>query len=367
MFWLWLLTTALALKVIVDQDGAPNPANGDTNSLIPLLRSPSVEVLGVISSTGDGWAEEGGARFGRLFEIMNKSVPLIKGSNMPQSVSPGPLREWRNKFAPERRWLGAFDTDRVPVLSRRDLSLIEFPEGLPSPWVLSEDISGAQFIVDTVHKHPGEITLVMLGALTTLAAAVELDPKLPSLVREVVFMGASTVDSEFIAGKRDSLDFNILFDVVAARNLFMPGMDVYSRFPLFTVVPQETCDPAVMSPWLHSVIQSSDDPAARYIAKFQTQKDRDFPMWDELTAILVVLEAEDDMQFLPKFSSRALDVLGIDTEEEKFASTRMLPLNSTLLRHPEEWYQPLRVLTSLSYTYLESKFAEYVTRDTRTE
>ena len=62
--------------------------------------------------------------------------------------------------------------------------------------------NAARFIIEQVHAHPGQVTLLCIGALTNIAIALRLDPELPKLihvcfsiliyliyVQHVVFMG----------------------------------------------------------------------------------------------------------------------------------------------------------------------------------
>lgn len=51
--------------------------------------------------------------------------------------------------------------------------------------------SGVDLIVEEARRRPGEITLVTLGPLTNLAAALQLEPRLPRLLRRVVVMGGA--------------------------------------------------------------------------------------------------------------------------------------------------------------------------------
>jgi purine nucleosidase len=51
--------------------------------------------------------------------------------------------------------------------------------------------SAAALIVDEARRRPGEITLVTLGPLSTLARALELEPALPRLLRRWVSMGGA--------------------------------------------------------------------------------------------------------------------------------------------------------------------------------
>ncbi len=50
---------------------------------------------------------------------------------------------------------------------------------------------GPDLIIELVHASPHEITLVPVGPLTNIALAVEKDPSIVPLVKEVIMMGGS--------------------------------------------------------------------------------------------------------------------------------------------------------------------------------
>ena len=63
----------------------------------------------------------------------------------------------------------------------------------PDPAGAPVDISAAQFIVEQVRAHPGEVTLVPVGPLTNIALALRLEPHITEWVDEVVLMGGNAL------------------------------------------------------------------------------------------------------------------------------------------------------------------------------
>ena len=97
-------------------------------------------------------------------------------------------------------------------------------------------MSAAEFIVATARRYPGEVTLLAVGRLTNLALALALEPRLPSLVREVVLMGGSASAGGNVTPVAEA---NIWGDPHAADIVFgapwkvtMVGLDVTSRVRL---------------------------------------------------------------------------------------------------------------------------------------
>lgn len=82
------------------------------------------------------------------------------------------------------------------------------------------DQHAVQLIIDTVMSHePGEITLVPTGALTNIAMAARLEPRLVDRVREVVLMGGGYHTGNWSA----VAEFNIKIDPEAAHIVFNAG------------------------------------------------------------------------------------------------------------------------------------------------
>jgi len=82
--------------------------------------------------------------------------------------------------------------------------------------------SAAQFIVDACSASPGEITLVAIGPLSNVAAALTLCPELPQLVREVVIMGGA-VHGELRGNRTPAAEANFVGDPEAAQAVLTAG------------------------------------------------------------------------------------------------------------------------------------------------
>jgi purine nucleosidase len=62
---------------------------------------------------------------------------------------------------------------------------------LPSPRTELSPRSGVDLIVEEARRRPGQVTLVTLGPLTNLAAALQVEPRLPTLLRDLFVMGGA--------------------------------------------------------------------------------------------------------------------------------------------------------------------------------
>ena len=80
----------------------------------------------------------------------------------------------------------------------------------------------ADFIRQTVRRYPGEITLLTIGPLTNIAAALNSDADLARMVRGLVMMGGSLSGGNITP----AAEFNIYVDPEAARIVFQSGIPI---------------------------------------------------------------------------------------------------------------------------------------------
>ncbi len=114
----------------------------------------------------------------------------------------------------------------------------------------------AEQLVRLAHAHPGELTVLELGPLTNLALALHLEPRLPTLVRRVVWMGGVIGVAGNIGPEADA---NAYHDPAAAEFVLRSG------FPL-TVVPMDVTRHAwVDQDWL-ATLAAGPHAAARQLA-----------------------------------------------------------------------------------------------------
>ena len=99
-----------------------------------------------------------------------------------------------------------------------------------APWAAGFEFEAdprgaAELIVEMVAARPGEITLVPVGPMSNIAAALELRPELADEVAEIVIMGGGVY-----TGYRGHLqpvpEYNIRADVPAAQALFASGAPI---------------------------------------------------------------------------------------------------------------------------------------------
>ena len=260
-------------KVIINED-CSGPGGSNMQTLLLLIQSPQVEVLGITVVSGDQWRDEEVAHTLRLLEIIGRTdIPVVPGAEFPLIRTRAESQLWQQLYG-KVAYAGAWD-DRwwhesgvVPPLL----------EGQPTTKPADED--AAHFMIRMVRKYPHEVTIYEGGPMTNTALAVSLDPQFPELAEELVFMGGSlspeTDNPEFLNNPRH--EFNFWFDPEAA--------EIVLRAPWKKIVctPTDISVKTHMTPALAKQIEASGTPLARYVARFAMFTPGADIMWDELAA-----------------------------------------------------------------------------------
>ncbi|HXJ91095.1 MAG TPA: nucleoside hydrolase [Candidatus Binatia bacterium] len=261
-------------KVIINED-CSGPGGSNLQTLLVMIQSPQVEVLGITVVSGDQWREEEIAHTLRLLELIGRTdIPVVPGAAFPLLRTREEAQLWQQRYGMVA-YAGAWD-ERW----RHEASVIpRLPEGAPTTKPADED--AAHFISRMVHKYPREVTIYEGGPMTNLALAISLDPQVPDLARELVFMGGSlspqSDNPEFLNNPRH--EFNFWFDPEAAA--------IVLRAPWKKIVctPTDISIKTHMTAVLVKQIEAAGTPVARYVANFAilTPPGADI-MWDELAA-----------------------------------------------------------------------------------
>ena len=273
-----LLSSSFALaqpraKVIINED-CSGPGGSNMQTLLLLIQSPQVEVLGITVVSGNQWRDEEVARTLRLLEIIGRTdIPVVPGAVFPLVRRREEAQLWQERYG-KVAFAGAWD-DRwwhepfvVPQLA----------EGQPTTRPADED--AAHFLIRMVHKYPHEVTIYEGGPMTNLALAISIDPDFPSLAEGLVFMGGSvspqTDDPEFVNNPRH--EFNFWFDPEAAQIVLRAG------WKKIVCTPVDISIKTHLTPEMIKQIDAGGTPLAHYVARYYESGQCGTYMWDELAA-----------------------------------------------------------------------------------
>jgi purine nucleosidase len=260
-------------KVIINQD-CSGPGGSNMQTLLTLIQSSQVEVLGITVVTGNQWRDEEVAHTLRLLELIGRTdIPVVPGAVFPLVHRRNESLLWQARYG-KVEFAGAWDDrwwhehDVIPKL----------PEGQPTTKPADED--AAHFLIRMVHKYPNEVTIYEGGPMTNLALANAIDPHFAELAEGLVFMGGSlspqTDDPEFISSPRH--EFNFWFDPEAAKTVLEAPWKTIICTPVDISVKTRITDAMVAE------IKKSNSGAAQYVVKYFLADQGGSYMWDELAA-----------------------------------------------------------------------------------
>jgi purine nucleosidase len=198
--WCWLLCLGSVAgcaqtkreKVIIDTDIGDDV--DDAFALALAVKSPEFEILGVTTTFRD--------------------------------------TELRAKIAD--RFLGEVGRPEIPVMAGKPtpataMSQRRYAEG--GRFTKRAHGDAADFLLDQIRKHPGEITLIAIGPLMNVGAAIDKDAATFRKLKRVVIMGGAIRKGYGDLGYNEPVppapEWNILNDVASAQKLFTSGVPLF--------------------------------------------------------------------------------------------------------------------------------------------
>lgn len=200
----------MATPIIFDTD----PGVDDAQAIAIALVHPDIELLGLTTTYGNVDVATATNNALLLAELAGQDIPVAQGAAAPlvKQKHPAPAHIHGAN--------GLGDIELAPVRGK------------------ALTISAAEFIVEQVNARPGEITLVAVGPLGNLAAALQLDPTITDKVKQVVIMGGSVKEGGNVTPVAEANMFN---DPHAAKRALTAG------WPL-TMVGLDATHRCVLSP-----------------------------------------------------------------------------------------------------------------------
>jgi inosine-uridine nucleoside N-ribohydrolase len=194
----------------------------DAFALALALKSPELKILGVTTTFGD---TELRAR------LVDRYLAAVGRSDIP--VAAGAATTAKNIFtqaAYAKQKGGQF----ADACAQRLLTISQAPvpkrEQDRYDACEKESHDAVGFILREAKEHPGEITLIAIGPLTNVQAAIERDPGTFRKLKRVVLMGGSVYrgyGGTPLAPRPAEPEWNFLCDPAGAKALLAVGVPVY--------------------------------------------------------------------------------------------------------------------------------------------
>ena len=180
-------------KVIIDTDIGDDI--DDAFAVALALRSPELQILGITTTFGD--TETRAKLLDRfLAEAGQPEIPVAAG--MP---TPPKSNFTQRRYAENSRYAKASHPDAVT------------------------------FLLDQIRRNTGQITLIAIGPLMNVGAAIEKDPETFRKLKRVIIMGGSIKrgygDVGFGTPTPPQPEWNILNDIPSAQKLFAAGVPLF--------------------------------------------------------------------------------------------------------------------------------------------
>ncbi|MBM3333990.1 nucleoside hydrolase [Candidatus Sumerlaeota bacterium] len=137
--------------------------------------------------------------------------------------------------------------------------------GRQSDWIKGYDLKsypgkvypdGAQAIIDTIMQSPQRVTLICIGPVPNVAAALEREPKIAERARFVGMHGS--VRLGYGGSKTVSAEYNVRADARACQKAFTAPWAM-------TITPLDTCGLVVLKGDKYAAVRDSKDPIASAI------------------------------------------------------------------------------------------------------
>lgn len=178
-------------KIIIDTDIGDDI--DDAFALALAVKSPELEILGVTTGFGD---TEARARIAdRLLGEAGRSDILVAAG--------------------------------VPTASKNPMTQRRYGES--GHFAKASHPAAADFLLDQIRRYPGQITLIAIGPLMNIGAAIDKDPATFRKLKRVVLMGGSInrgYGDPYAPPRPPDAEWNIVNGISSAQKLFASGVPI---------------------------------------------------------------------------------------------------------------------------------------------
>ena len=236
------------MKVIIDSDYNTMSDDGQLGVMAAQLQAQGrIQVLGISVVSGNQWLRQGVADALKSMERMGAGakIPVYAGENMPLNHDYAAVQAEQAAGAGGDGYLGAWSTPQP----QSDADLVAPPDGFATSTQVQAK-SAVDFIVDTVKANPREVTILAIGPLTNIAKAVQRNPEIVPLIKQIIYMGGAV----HVAGNTTrTAEFNWWFDPDAAQQVV--------RLPIKqVVVPLDVTDTVLLTKPIYDRIAHAAQP-----------------------------------------------------------------------------------------------------------
>jgi len=249
-----------AIPVVIDSD----MISDDWMATLFILNDPQYDVK-AISVAGTGFATcDAGVRsaLGLLALTDHGDVPVSCGAESPLMGDNAPPEEW--------------------MTTLETVEALGLPEGGEA---VAED--AVALFTSTIQDSPEPVTVLALGPLTNVGAALEAIPDLVDNIAMIYVMGGAVdVDGSFVSDENTTAEWNIFSDPHAARLVFESGAPI-------TLVPLDATNEVPVTPEFVAKLEAANStPAGEFVAMLlennaESIESGSYYFWDPLAAVVM--------------------------------------------------------------------------------
>jgi len=180
-------------KVIIDTDIGDDI--DDAFAIALALKSPELEILGVTTTFGDTEARA---------KILDRLLGEAGRTDIPVLVG-------------------------IPTQTTNVMNQKRYGDG--GRFAKASHANAVEYILDQIHRYPGQITLIAIGPLINVGSLIDKDPATFLKLKRVVMMGGSIEcgygELWFCPERGPDAEWNIINDIPSAKKLFLSGVPLY--------------------------------------------------------------------------------------------------------------------------------------------
>lgn len=193
-------------KIIIDTDAG----HDDVLAMILLVKSKRVDIKAIATVAGNSTVRNATRNTAFTLDLLNRrDIPIFSGKSNPIK------RTLITAVVHGKSGLDGVNTSNTNFKLTTDAH---------------------KRIIEIVRANPHQVTILTLGPLTNIARAFKADPKLPSLVKEIVIMGGAI---NVCGNKNRVAEFNMFVDPEAADIVFKSKVKK-------TLVPLDPCNNIIL-------------------------------------------------------------------------------------------------------------------------
>lgn len=197
-------------KIIFDTDFNTIGDDGQCLAMAAQLHaSNAIEFLGLTIVAGNQYLPQGVSDALKAVERLGleNNIGVYAGAPVPF------LHDYAS-YQLEKRVFGNATAYTAAYTSPSSSQLVAPPDGFATH-TLTQEQHAVDFIIDSIHRYPGEITFLAIGPLTNIALAIRKDPSIVPFIKELVIMGGNI----YVPGNayRGAGETNWWFDPESAR------------------------------------------------------------------------------------------------------------------------------------------------------